>query len=147
MPVSSPCIFTLERRTESSASYRPWAVAVIALGASSVALRLRTPEGLAHAVDRFPLEPGGAERFFSEDLPQLGRVGAEVTRNTPSVYFVLTEIQKAFKAGGVAVFRGHGDRSLRSDMSADERVQEIAAHEFSARSIDMLPTEDDALPR
>jgi hypothetical protein len=148
MRPSSPCIFTLERRAESSGPYRPWAIAVIALGASSVALRLKSPEGAAHTrVDRFPLEPGGAERFFFEDLPQLGRSGAEVTRNTPSVHFVMTEIQKAFNAGGIAVFRGRAGRPHRDDVAPDERIQDAAAQEFSARSIDMLPTEEDAFPR
>ena len=91
--VSQPYVFTLERREGPSGTYSPWAIAVIELGATSVALRLKAADGRAHTVvDTQPLQPGGAVRFFKEDLPQLGRANGEVTRNTPSVFFVLGEI-------------------------------------------------------
>jgi hypothetical protein len=146
-PVSRPYVFTLERRDGPSGAYRPWAIAVIAMGAASVALRLKTLDGGAHTVVNYPLEPGGAERFFTEDLPQLGLVNAEITRNTPSVFFVLTEIEKQFNIRGMAVFRGRVDIPLGEASTAEERAQRAAEAAFAARSIDMLPTADDAMSR
>lgn len=146
--MSAPYIFTLERRDGPSEPYKAWAVAIIALGSPIVALRLKTPAGEAHPhVDRYPLEPGGAERFFPEDLPQLGRVDGEVTRNTPSVFFVLKEIEKRFNVRGIAVFRGRAKTPLPEGSTAEERVQRAAAVYFAARAIEMLPTADDAIPK
>jgi hypothetical protein len=143
---SPPYVFTLERRDGPAGEYRPWAIAVIGLGAASVALRLKAPDGSAHPIVRYPLEPGGAERFFTEDLPQLGRISGEVTRNTPSVFFVLREIEKQFDIRGIAVFRGRAERLLQDAGTAEERVQWSAAQDFARRSSDMLPTAN-AVPR
>lgn len=141
--VSRPYIFTLDRRDGPSGAYRPWAIAVIALGATSVALRLKTPDGGAHPVVEYPLEPGGADRFFTEDLPQLGLVNGEITRNNSSIFFVLTEIEKQFNIRGIAVFRGRGEIPPGEAGTAEERAQRAAEAAFAARSIDMLPTADD----
>jgi hypothetical protein len=145
--VSRPYLFTLDRRDGPSGVYRPWAIAVIALGAASVALRLKAPDGGAHSVVEYPLEPGGAERFFTEDLPQLGLVNVEITRNTPSVFFILEQIAKRFDIRGIGVFRGRVDIPPGEAGSAQERAQRAAEAAFAARSIDMLPTADEAIPR
>jgi hypothetical protein len=145
---SQPYVFTLERREGTSGAYSPWAIAVIELGATSVALRLKAADGGAHTeVDAFPLELGGAARFFKEDLPQLGRANAEVTRNTPSIFFVLGEIAKRFNMRGIAVFRGRATSPLLHASSPDERIQSAADAEFAARCADMVATGDDAIRR
>ena len=145
---SLPYVFTLERREGPSGAYRPWAIAVLTLSAADVALRLKAPSGAAHAlVNTHPLQPGGAERFFSEDLPQLGLVGGEITRNTPSVFFILKEIEARFGIRGIAVYRGRADVPLDEGSTAEERVQRAADQAFAARSAEMLPTADDDIPR
>ncbi len=146
--VSAPYVFTLERRDGPSRQYQPWAIAVIEFGAVSVALRLKAPDGSPHThVDAFPLERGGAVRFFAEDLPQIGRLNAEVTRNTPSVFFVLKEIEKQFEIRGIGVFRGRVDVPPADPSTPEERVQRVADTEFTARRLDMLATPHEALPR
>jgi hypothetical protein len=127
--------------------YRPWAIAVVEPGSVAVALRLKAPDGGAHAiVNAYPLERGGAERFFSEDLPQLGRVNGEVTRNTPSIYFLIGEIHKQFNVQGIGIFRGRVKTPLHDVTTAEERAQRAADAEFAARSMDMLPMNHDEIP-
>ncbi len=143
-----PYVFTLERRADSSSAYQPWAIAVIDLGAADVAVRVKSSGGAAHPlVRRHPLVREGAERFFSEDLPQLGRVGSEVTRNTPSVHFVLTEIQTRFGATGIAVFRGRAGLHTSGPVTPDESIQQIADAEFETRADGLVPIADEAIPR
>jgi hypothetical protein len=145
---SQPYVFTLERREGTSGTYSPWAIAVIELDATSVALRLKSADGRAHTTTgTYPLEPGGAVRFFKEDLPQLGRANGEVTRNTPSIFFVLGEIGKRFNIQGIGVFRGRATSPLLHASSPDERIQAAADAEFAARCADMLPTGGDDIPR
>jgi hypothetical protein len=139
-------VFTLERREGPASSYRIWAIAVIEPGSTNIALRLKAPDGQAFP-SGYPLDPGGAERFFAEDLPQLGRVDGEVTRNTPSIYFVITEIHKQFKVQGVGVFRGRVKTPLHEIDTAEQRAERAADVEFAARSADMSPMDSDALPR
>src|SRR5262245_48898223 len=144
--LSRPYVFTLERRDGPGSAYRPWAIAVIEPGSVDVALRFKAPDGqpLSRA---WPLDPGGAERFFAEDLPQLGRVNGEVTRNTPSIYFVIGEIHKHFNVHGVGVFRGRVKTPLHEIHTAEERAQRAADAEFTARSGEMVPMDGNAMPR
>jgi len=146
--IPRPYVFTLERRDDQRSPLRTWAIAVLDLGATGIALRLKGVDGGIHPdIQRHPLSRDGAERFFSEDLPQLGRVGAEVTRNTPSVHFVLSEIRSKFGMSGVAVFRGRTRVVVDGPISPDDGIQRAADSEFSVRAGEMIVVPDDVIPR